>query len=59
VVCVVELGPLAVTTYPGEEWKVGPERATFEPDYGRRGKIWIHGAFELTSGELAQSLCLK
>jgi hypothetical protein len=28
VVCVVELGPLAVTTYPGEEWKVGPERAT-------------------------------
>lgn len=50
-ICVDELGPLAVKTYPGEEWKLGPERATFEPDYGRRGKLWVHGAFEPASGQ--------
>jgi transposase len=46
-----ELGPIAVKTYPGEEWKQGPNRATFEPDYGRRGKLWVHGAFEPASGQ--------
>jgi transposase len=51
VICVDELGPLAVKTYPGEAWKLGPERATFEPDYRRRGKLWVHGAFEPASGE--------
>jgi len=51
VICVDEMGPLAVKTYPGEEWKAGPNRATFEPDYGRRGKLWVHGAFEPASGE--------
>ena len=45
-----ELGPLAVKTYPGAEWKLGPNRATFEPDYGRRGKLWVHGAFEPATG---------
>jgi len=42
---------LAVKTYPGEEWKKGLERATFEPDYGRRGKLWTHGAFEPATGQ--------
>ena len=46
-----ELGPLAVKTYPGAEWKLGPSRATFEPDYGRRGKLWVHGAFEPATGQ--------
>jgi transposase len=50
VICLDELGPLAVKTYPGEEWKAGRERATFEPDYGRRGKLWTHGAFEPATG---------
>lgn len=50
-ICVDEMGPLAAKTYPGEEWKVGPNRATFEPDYGRRGKLWVHGAFEPATGE--------
>ena len=50
VICVDEMGPIAVKTYPGEEWKSGPYRATFEPDYGRRGKLWIHGAFEPATG---------
>lgn len=45
------MGPVAVKTYPGEEWKAGPNRATFEPDYGRRGKLWVHGAFEPASGQ--------
>jgi transposase len=51
VICIDELGPLAVKTYPGEEWRQGKQRATFEPDYGRRGKLWVHGAFEPASGQ--------
>ena len=31
----------------------GPGRARFEPDYGRRGKLWIHGAFEPATGKAA------
>ena len=50
-ICVDEMGPIAVKTYPGEEWTVGPQRATFEPDYGRRGKLWVHGAFEPATGQ--------
>ncbi len=49
--CVDEMGPIAVKTHPGEEWIQGPYRATFEPDYGRRGKVWVHGAFEPATGE--------
>jgi transposase len=56
VICIDELGPIAAKTYPGEEWKVGPYRATFEPDYGRRGTLWVHGAFEPATG-LATILC--
>jgi transposase len=51
VICIDELGPLAVKTYPGEEWHLGEHRATFEPDYGRRGKLWVHGAFEPITGQ--------
>jgi transposase len=45
------MGPVAVKTYPGEEYHPGDTRATFEPDYGRRGKVWVHGAFEPATGE--------
>ena len=51
VLCIDELGPLSAKTYPGEEWQPGPYRATFEPDYGRRGVLWVHGAFEPATGE--------
>jgi transposase len=51
VLCLDELGPLAVKTYPGHEWHHGPTRATFEPDYGRRGTLWVHGAFEPATGQ--------
>jgi transposase len=50
------MGPIAVKTYPGEEWKQGRNRATFEPDYGRRGKLWVHGAFEPATGQAAMIL---
>lgn len=51
VICIDELGPLAVKTYPGASWQRGEQRATFEPDYGRRGTLWVHGAFEPASGQ--------
>ncbi len=38
-------------TYPGAEWKETALRATFEPDYGRRGVVWVHGAFEPATGQ--------
>ena len=47
------MGPLAVKTYPGEDWVCRPGRATFEPDYGRRGNVWVHGAFEPATGQAA------
>jgi transposase len=50
VICIDELGPLAVKSYPGAEWSC-QKRATFEPDYGRRGKLWVHGAFEPATGQ--------
>ena len=59
VICIDELGPLAAKTYPGEEWKLGPHRATFEPDYGRRGNLWAHGAFEPATGQAALVLSAR
>jgi transposase len=56
VICLDELGPVSAKTYPGEVWKEGPGRATFAPDYGRRGSIWVLGAFEPATG-LAATLC--
>ena len=40
-------------TYPGAEWKEAALRATYEPDYGRRGIVWVHGAFEPATGQAA------
>ena len=58
-ICVDELGPLAAKTYPGSEWVFEKSRATFEPDYGRRGKVWVHGAFEPATGEATFILSSK
>jgi len=44
--CVDKIGLIAIKTYLGEEWNMGANRATFEPDYGRRGQLWGHAAFE-------------
>lgn len=51
VICVDEIGPIAVKTYPGEELQQGSHRATYELYYGRCGKIWVHGAFEPATGQ--------
>ena len=56
VICLDELGPISAKTYPGEAWKEGAGRATFAPDYGRRGSTWVLGAFEPATG-LAATLC--
>ena len=45
------MGPIAAKTYPGAIWKPGMCRATYDPDYGRRGKVWVHGAFEPATGQ--------
>ncbi len=55
-ICVNELGPLAAKTYPVAEWKTGPFRAAFEPDYGRRGTVWVLGAFEPATGQATMAL---
>jgi transposase len=40
-----------------KEWLQGDQRATFEPDYGRRGKLWVHGAFEPATGQATILTC--
>ena len=45
------MGPVAAKVYPGEEWHLGKRRGTYEPDYGRRGNLWVHGAFEPATGQ--------
>lgn len=40
-------------TYPGEAYVPRRRRATYESDDGRRGALWIHGAFEPATGEAA------
>ena len=52
-ICIDEMGPVSAKTYPGSEWQPGSGRATFEPDYGRRGKLWAGGAFEPATGKAA------
>jgi transposase len=51
VICIDEMGPLAVKPYPGEEGQGDGGRAPFKPDSGRRGRLWVHGAFEPASGQ--------
>ena len=47
---------MSAKTYPGEVGLCGPGRATFTPDYGRRGSVWVLGAFEPATG-VATTLC--
>jgi transposase len=56
VLCLDEMGPVSAKTYPGEVWRCGPGRATFTPDYGRRGSVWVLGALEPATG-LATTVC--
>jgi HEPN domain-containing protein len=46
------MGPISAKTYPGELWKPDDGlRAGYQPDYGRRGKTWVFGAFEPATGQ--------
>jgi transposase len=51
VICIDELGRWRPRPIPAKSGSWGPNRATFEPDYGRRGKLWVHGAFEPATGQ--------
>lgn len=42
-----------VKSREGAEKRLATQQARFEPDYGRRGKLWTHGAFEPTTGQTA------
>lgn len=48
VLCLDEMGPVSAKTYPAPRWCEKRPRLT--PDYGRRAKIWVFGAFEPRSG---------
>jgi hypothetical protein len=48
VVCLDEMGPISATTYWAARWS--PKRPTVTPDYGRRAKRWVFGAFEPRTG---------
>jgi hypothetical protein len=39
VICVDEIGPIAVKIYPGEEWKVARCRPTFESATGQAAMV--------------------
>lgn len=52
VICIDEMGPVSAKTYPGAVWKDSDGlRATYDADYGRRGKTWVFGAFEPATGK--------
>jgi transposase len=48
VVCVDEMGPVSAKTYPVARWAY--QRPPLTPDYGRRAKVWVLGAFEPKTG---------
>jgi len=47
---VDEVGPVAVRDYPFACWSEGEHRPLFEPNYERRGFIWVFGALEPSTG---------
>lgn len=49
VICVDEMGPVSAKTYPTARWWM--QRPPLTPDYGRRAKIWVFGAFEPQTGQ--------
>jgi len=49
VLCVDEMGPVSAKTYPAARWSY--KRPPVTPDYGRRAKVWVFGAFEPRTGQ--------
>lgn len=50
VLCLDEMGPVSAKTYPAPRWSPSGDRPRVEADYGRRGKVWVFGAFEPAEG---------
>jgi len=50
VLCVDEMGPVSAKTYPAPRLSLTGHRPRIEADYGRRGKLWVFGAFEPPTG---------
>lgn len=48
--CLDELGPLGVKVYPGRQWSWAGQRPGYAPNYGKRGALWVFGAFEPATG---------
>lgn len=51
-ICLDEMGPVAVKDYPATHWSPGKWRPRFVPSYQRRGKLWVYGAMEPATGEV-------
>jgi hypothetical protein len=49
VICVDEMGPVSAKTYFTARWS--ERRPLVTPDYGRRDKLWVFGAFEPRTGQ--------
>lgn len=56
IICVDELGPLGAKVYPGRRWCPVGQPPGYAPNYGKRGAMWVFGAFEPATG-LALTLC--
>lgn len=56
VICLDEMGPVSAKTYPTQRPTPSGHRPHVEADYGRRGKVWVFGAFEPSTG-LALTQC--
>ncbi len=50
------MGPVSAKTYPAKRWAPQGKRPPLKPDYGRRAKVWVFGAFEPSTGT-ALTLC--
>ena len=50
------MGPVSAKTYPAKRWAPQGKRPPVQPDYGRRAKVWVFGAFEPSTGK-ALTLC--
>ena len=60
VVCVDEMGPLGVRTYPGAHWSPQPHRPKIAPDYGGHdAKLWVFGALEPVTGRVITQTALQ
>ena len=51
-ICLDEMGPVAVKDYSTSRWSRAGHRPHFTPSYQRRGKVWVHGALEPATGEV-------